>query len=267
MAKPSTNLLWCIIRLGKDMNWWVKKVSDDIHWEPDSLSVVDPRQLAYLLDLLDPLREYGLSTDTVESAFIPFQIQSTNTDNTVRLVRVNESFFESDELLFALPDAVDEEKGPYAEFIDHITRLRVKFLNDNIEFEQKLTIDELEEQVREIQNHAFMEGRALHVFQEVTDILEFVPEGYELTADEDAVAPIVGEDEEIDVGEGFDLDTDEKIEEDDTMRWDGDEEPEEETKREGAYDLDTAEEDEEEEGDEEGGRGAGRGRSPTRRRS
>jgi hypothetical protein len=85
----------------------------------------------------------------------------------------------------------------------------------------------LEDQVREIQNQAYIEGRGLHLFQEITDILEFVPEGYELSNDEDSVGDETGDEEEIDVGEGFDLETDEKIEEDDTMRWDEDSEAEE----------------------------------------
>ncbi|MDR2430392.1 MAG: hypothetical protein LBD14_05855 [Puniceicoccales bacterium] len=248
MAKPSTNLLWCVIQLGKDRNWWVGKISDDVNWDTDALPVVDPKQLAYILDLLDPLREYGLSTDIVESAFIPFQAQALNPDSTARIVRVNESFFESDEVLFALPDVVDEEKGPYAEFIDHITKLRVKFLNDNIEFEHKLTTDELEDQVRETQNHALADNGPLHAFQEITDILEFVPEGYELSVDEDVTAGLGTEEEEedIDVGEGFDLDTDEKIEEDDTMRWD--EEPEEnEPKQARDLGMDPLDDEEEEE--------------------
>lgn len=252
MAKPSPKLLWCIIRFGDDMNWWVKEISDDVHWDTDGLSIIDPKQISYILDLIDPLREYGLSTDLVEEAFIPFQIQQADPDQTVKLVRVNESFFESDEMLFGLPDIVDEEKGPYAELIDHITRLRVKFLNDNIDFEQKLTIEELEEQVREMQNQAFMEGRALHVFQEITDILEFVPAGYEL-ADADDAADKDDEDGDdgIDVGDDFELDPDEKIEEDDTMRWDEGEEDEEEEEDDAphrdddAYDLDAMDEDDE----------------------
>ncbi|MDR1496807.1 MAG: hypothetical protein LBS59_00105 [Puniceicoccales bacterium] len=220
MAKQSTNLLWCVARLGRDLNWWVKKTSDAVNWDIDGLSILDPKQVTYVLDLLDPLREYGLLQDIVESAFIPFQIQETMRDKSVRLIRVNESFFESDAILFALPDVVDEEKGPYAEFVDHITQLRVKFLNDNINFEQKLTVDELEDHVREIQNQTYIEGRGLHVFQEITDILEFVPEGYELSGDEDSVSDEADEGENIDVGDGFDIETDEKIEEDDTMRWD-----------------------------------------------
>ena len=230
MSKMSTNLLWCIARLGKDLNWWVRKTSDPVNWDIDGLSVIDPKQMAYIFDLLDPLREYGLSLDMVDSAFIPLQIQETNADKTVRLIRVNETFIESDEVLFALPDVVDEEKGPYADFLDHITKLRVQFLNGNIAFEQKLTIDELEDQVRELQTQSYIEGRGIHAFQEITDILEFIPEGYELSTDEEAVEHEDSGEEDIDVGEGFDLDTDEKIEEDDTMRWEeesGDEDDEE----------------------------------------
>jgi hypothetical protein len=226
MAKVSTNLLWCVVRFGKDLNWWVKKTSDPANWDVDALSVIDPRQMAYILDLLDPLRESGLTLDIVDSAFIPLQVQEANTDKTVRLIRVNETFIESDELLFGLPDVLDDEKGPYANFLDHITKLRVKFLNDNIKFEQKFTVDELEYQVRESQNQAYVEGRALHAFKEVTDILEFVPEGYELSVDEETPEGEEDLEENIDVGEGFDLDTDEKIEEDDTMRWDDEAEEE-----------------------------------------
>lgn len=245
MPKASPKLTWCNIRFGSDSNWWVKEISDTVHWDADGLSIVDPRQMAHILDQLDPLREYGLNTDLVEHAFIPFQIKEKNKDGTVRVLRVNETFAESDEVLFGLPDVVDEEKGPYADFVDHITKLRVKFLNDNIEFEQKLTVEELEEHVRENQNQAFMEGKALHVFTEVCDILEFVPEGYEL-ADEEEAKKAKSTDEEEDVEFVPDvpgIDEDEKIEEDDTMKWDEDEEEEEEEAEkarpdDSAYDLD-----------------------------
>ncbi|MDR3228416.1 MAG: hypothetical protein LBT53_03240 [Puniceicoccales bacterium] len=223
MANLSANLLWCVVRIGKDLNWWVKKTSDPINWDKiDKLSVIDPKQLAYLLDLLDPLRDYGLSNDIVEAAFIPLQIQEKNADRTVRLIRVNELVTESDEQIFVLPDLLNEEKSPYADFLDHITRLRVQYLNENVNFEQKLTVDELEDHVRENQSQIYIEGKDLHVFQEVADILEFIPDGYEIRADDEgSVRGGDGSDEEdIDVGDGFDIETDEAIAEDDTMRWD-----------------------------------------------
>lgn len=232
MAKSSKNLLWCVVHLGKDQNWWVKKTNSTGNWDTDGLPIIDPKQFAHVLDLLDPLREYGLIMDFLEQAFIPFQVQEALANKELRLVRVNDSFVDSDEVLFALPDVADEDSSPYMEFIAHITKLRVKFLNDNIKFEQKLTVDDLEDQVREIQSQVDSEG-PLHSFMEVTDILEFVPEGYELSSEEEETSDEDDGEEDIDVGEGFDLDTEEKIEEDDTMRWDeeGDENDEEEENR------------------------------------
>jgi len=80
----------------------------------------------------------------------------------VRLKRVKESIFESDEKLFALPDILDEENGPYADLLDHLTRCRVKMLNDLFTFERQLTVDEVEDEIREDQNTHFIEGKAVH---------------------------------------------------------------------------------------------------------
>ena len=37
-------------------------------------------------------------------------------------------------MLFALPDVLDEEKGPYADFLNHVSEKRVSMLNELIEF-------------------------------------------------------------------------------------------------------------------------------------
>ena len=220
MPKTSKRLEWCIVRLGEDLNWWVDEISDDVHWDLDGLSIVDPRQWSHIIELLEPLRDYDLKTDLIESAFFAFRIDKKLDDQRLRLVQINESLIESEELLFALPDLVDEDKSPYADFLDHITRLRVKMLNDLIDFERKLTIEELEEEIREEQNAHFLEGQSVHAFKEVTDVLEFVPAGYELD-DEDADAgkapeeqiedefPDIDESEAAEIDESWDEDEDE----------------------------------------------------------
>lgn len=229
MPNTSAKLTWCKACIGEDMNWWVKEVSDPVHWEIDGLGIIDPRQFQYLLDLLEPLNEYGLQTNIVEEAFYPFGIEKVDKDKVVLLKRVSDSILQSEDSLFALPNVMDEEKGPFADFLDHITRLRVKMLNDSIDFAQKLTIEELEEEIRESQNDAFLEGRVTHFFTEVTTILEYVPEGFELDGDEIKLAKT--EDEELekdlaDVDES--TDSDEKLEKDETMKWDEDEDEDEE---------------------------------------
>jgi len=229
MANKNAKISWLIATLGQDLNWWVKEVSDPVHWDVDALSVIDPKQWAYIVDLLDSLREFGLDTDLVEAAFIPMAIDKDLGDQTIRMVKSKESLFDSEEMLFALPDVVDEETGPYADLLDHITDLRIKFINDAIDFEQNLTQTELEEELRDDISNIYFEGKAMHFFSELTAILEYVPAGYELDDDDDDDSPRKRGGEE-DIAEDIPdfEDSNESIEEDDTMKWDEDDEEEDE---------------------------------------
>ena len=243
MAKASTSLDWCVVRLGEDHNWWVNEVSDPIRWDVDGLSIIDPRQLAHLIELVDPLRDYGFDQDVFEGAFIPFRIEKDLGGGKVRLKRVKDSLFESDEKLFVLPDTLDEENGPYADLLDHLTRCRVKMLNDLFNFEAKLTVDEVEDEIREDQNTNFIEGKAIHTFEELTMILDYVPAGYD-TDKEEAEKPSDDEEEDDDLPE-LDAAEEEKLKNDESLKWDEDEED--------GDDEDGAkkDEDEEKDGDDE----------------
>jgi hypothetical protein len=223
MAKASTILEWCIVRLGEDHNWWVQEVSDPVRWDADGLSIVDPRQVAHLLELVDPLRDYGFDQDVFESAFIPFRIEKDLGSGRVRLKRVKDSLFESDEKLFALPEILDEENGPFADLLDHLTKCRVKMLNDLFDFESKLGIDEVEDEIREDQNASFMEGKAIHCFEELSAILDFVPAGYETDEDEER-APKAIEEEADDDLPAVDADEEEALKNDASLKWDEDDE-------------------------------------------
>ncbi|MCF3651836.1 hypothetical protein [Synoicihabitans lomoniglobus] len=238
MAKSSSTLDWCIVRLGEDHNWWVNEVSDPVRWDVDGLSIVDPRQVDYLIELVEPLRDYGFDQDTLDVAFIPFRIEKDVGDGKVRLKRVKESLFDSEDKLFALPDIVDDENGPYADLLDHLTRCRVKMLNDAFEFESKLTVDEVEDEIREDQNASFIEGKAIHTFDELTAILDYVPAGYE-SDDDDGDGS--SDEEDIDDADLPDIDEeDEKsLKGDSSLKWDDDE------------DEDSDDEDDEEESDDD----------------
>ncbi len=247
MAKSSALLDWCIVRLGEDHNWWVEEVSDPIRWDTDGLSIVDPRQVSHLVDLVEPLRDYGFDQDLMDLAFLPFRIQKDLGAGRVRLKRVKDSIFESDEKLFALPDILDEENGPYADLLDHLTRCRVKMLNDLFNFEAKLTVDEVEDEIREDQNASFIEGKAIHCFDELTAILDYTPAGWETETEEDQATT---SDEDLD---GEDLpDVDEADEEvlknDSSLKWDEDDESDENDDDKG---KDKDDDDEEEESDED----------------
>lgn len=219
MAKGSPKLEWCVVRLGEDHNWWVDEISDPVHWDVDGLSIIDPRQIDHIIELIDPLREYSFDQDVFERAFIPFRITKDLGKGKVRLARTKQPLLESEEQLFALPDVIDEENGPYADFLDHITRLRVKMLNELLDLEEKLTVDEVEDQLREAQNSDFIEGKAVHLFTEITAILDFTPEGH---GDEDEEGEKRGADEEADLPD-VEEEEDEKMKNDASLKWDEDE--------------------------------------------
>jgi hypothetical protein len=220
MPKPNT-LDWCIVRLGEDHNWWVAETSDPVRWDVDGLSIVDPRQIQHLIELVDPLRDYGFDQDVFESAFIPFRIDKDLGNGRVRLKRVKESLFESEEKLFGLPDILDEENGPYADLLDHLTRCRVKMLNDLFNFESKLSVDEVEDEIREDQNTNFIQGQAVHTFDELSAILDYMPAGYD--TDEEAPAKGIEDEDDDDLPE-LDEEEEEKLKNDESLKWDEDEE-------------------------------------------
>ena len=75
MAKSASRLDWCIVRLGDDHNWWVEETSDPVRWDVDGLSIIDPRQVQHIIELIEPMREYGFEQDLMERALIPFRIE------------------------------------------------------------------------------------------------------------------------------------------------------------------------------------------------
>lgn len=255
MAKANS-LDWSIVRLGDDHNWWVAETSDPVRWDVDGLSIIDPRQLQHLIELVDALRDYGFDQDIFEAAFIPFRIDKDLGSGKVRLKRVKESLFDSEDKLFVLPDILDEENGPYADLLDHLTRCRVKMLNDLFNFESKLSVDEVEDEIREDQNSSFIQGKAVHTFEELTAILDYMPAGYDADGEE---APAKGvEDEEDDDLPELDEEEEKKLEKDESLKWDEDEEKpaeegEEGTKKkaEGAKGGDDDDEDEDADEDDE----------------
>ena len=208
-------LEWSIIRLKNDNNWWVESLSDEKRWDVDGLGIIDPSKIVHIIDLCEPLRDYGFDPDILDDAFFKFGIEGEIEEGCIKLVRIKESLFKCEEPLFALPDILDEEKGPYADFIEQITKSRIKMLNDLIDFEQILTIEDLADEIRKQQKQGDYEDDDIHFFTQITTILEFVPKGYELDFEEESVP---AQDGDENLSEIPDL-VEEKIEEDETMKW------------------------------------------------
>lgn len=252
MAKSAPQLDWCIVRLGDDLNWWVEEISDDVHWDIDGLSIIDPRQVSHIIELVEPLRDYGFDPDLLDMAFISFGIQQDLGKGRVRLKRINDSLLDAEGQLFALPDVMDEETGPYADFIDHITKTRVKMLNDMFDFEQNLTIDEVEDELREEQNNNLIEGTSVHLYDEIIAILDYVPAGWEVDDEDDDDAGDEEEDEYPDIDETEEDPEDaEKLKGDESLRWDEEEDEDGEDSDDFEEDGDESDSDEDEEEEEE----------------
>ena len=111
MKKTGPSLDWCVVRLGNEENWWVESISDKENWDVDDLSIIDPKQFLHISELLDSMTEFGLDSQLVDEAFFTFEISEELDGGLIKLVRVRDSLLKAVELLFALPDVLDEEKG------------------------------------------------------------------------------------------------------------------------------------------------------------
>ena len=249
MSKQNPQLNWCIVRFGEDANWWVTETSDPVHWDTDSLSILDPRQMAHIVELCEPLREYGFDLDLLDQAFYTFRVEKEEKPGHIRLVRLRDSVLTSEEKLFALPDILNEDKGPYAELLDEAIKARIKLLNDTLNLEHPLTTDDVEEILTERAGHDFSEGRSMHVFVELLSILEYVPEGFEDEMEETKPAATAAKTSPV-IDEIPDLEEDESLEADETMKWGDEEEKDKEEDEDSDGEDDEDDEDEDEDEDE-----------------
>ena len=236
MKKTGPSLDWCVVRLGKDENWWVDSISDNENWDVDDLGIIDPKQFLYINELIDSMTEFGLDSQLVDEAFFTFEIAEEQKEGKIKLVRVRDSLLKAEDMLFALLDVLDEEKGPYADFLNHVSQVRVSMLNELIEFSEPYTLEEMEEVLAEKENNDFLEARRSHFSEELIAILEFVPDGFAIDSDLDEESDKSGEEEE----DYSDLETEfvevsekeEKLLPDEDLKWE-EEEREETTPYEG----------------------------------
>jgi hypothetical protein len=183
------------------------------------------------------MTEFGLDTQLVDEAFFTFAIEEEIDGGMIKLVRVRDSLLKAEDMLFALPDVLDEDKGPYADFLNHVSEKRVSMLNELIEFAEPYTQEEMEEVLAEKQNNDFLEGRRSHFSDELFSILEFVPDGFAIDADLDDESDKSKDNEEDYSDLESDLievsDKEEKLLPDADLKWDEEEEKDDTTPYEG----------------------------------
>jgi hypothetical protein len=177
----SEKIEWCIIKLRNDCKWWVEKMSNDMNIDADYAGIIDPRQFEHIIELASSLAEYGLRNEMIENAFLKFSILAELPGNQVKIMFTATKALSSEEPLFLLPNIMGDNEGPYVEFIDHIIRLRIKLLNDLIDFKVPIDGEEIEESMREKYQEKYVEGNNVHIFDEIVDILEYTPAGCDVT--------------------------------------------------------------------------------------
>jgi hypothetical protein len=178
MATEKSN--WCIVLLGDDLNWWVHEASDEVHCDAGNGGVLDPKQVEHMVDMLAQLRQYGLKDEVVANAFTTYSIDKEMPKEMLRICETKDNIFNPREPLFCLPNVVDDQEGPYLEFIDHIMALRVKLLNASLDFQEPLNLEEIEDILKAEQQERYISGIKIHAFDEIMSVLDYVPLGYSL---------------------------------------------------------------------------------------
>ena len=214
----------------------MESISDKENWDVEDLGIIDPKQFLHISELIDSMTEFGLDSQLVDEAFFTFEIAEELKDGKIKLVRVRDSLLKAEDMLFALPDVLDEEKGPYADFLNHISSVRVSMLNDLIDFTEPYTQEEMEEVLAEKENNDFLEAKRSHFSEELISILEFVPEGFAIDSDLDEESDSSSEEEEdysdLETGLVEVSEKEEKLLPDEDLKWE-EEEREETTPYEG----------------------------------
>ncbi|MEI6085172.1 MAG: hypothetical protein WCS70_12835 [Verrucomicrobiota bacterium] len=170
---------WIVARLGEDFNWWLEDTSPDAPPSTSNHSVLDPRQLTHLVQLLEEYRPHGLRREQMEAAFTLFTLDAETEEGCVRL-----SLAESEKLgdggeLFALPAIDADGDGSYFDFLDAVIAARVRKLNATHGTVVDCTADEMTTELEAIDAGRYFSDDSRHCFDEINEILVWEPAGWD----------------------------------------------------------------------------------------
>ena len=166
---------WITARLGEDLNWWLDESHSDIYSDEVGRGLLDPRQVAYLVELLDEYQPYGYRREFLKAAFQLFQVESELDEGHLRLAPLDQDIYHSGEQPFALPMLGQEEDGPYYEFLDVITAARIRKINVTHQYARACTDLEMQEELDALDRDRYFMSENIHCFNEINDILQWSP--------------------------------------------------------------------------------------------
>ena len=170
----SKKLQWVVAKLGEDFNWWVTSTSAEGGDQMEPRGILDPRQVAHLVEVLHDYRRHGLHVEQVRSAFQMFALESEIAEGQARLRAVEESFGEDQEL-FALPvlDGEEDGEGAYGTFLDVLSTARIHLLNGTHQYARPCTVGEMEDDLVAVDSDRYFSAEVIHTFDEINEILEW----------------------------------------------------------------------------------------------
>lgn len=155
------------VRLGEDFHWWVES-ADDAGRHPRG--ILDPRQVAHLMQTLDEYRDYGYRPEQFAAAFQTYRIDAEISEGVLRLAATDETAG-----VFALPRLGEEDDGPYFDLLDVVSAARIRKLNATHHYARDCTVEEMTEELDLLDADRYFSAETIHVFDELNEILEWSP--------------------------------------------------------------------------------------------
>ena len=168
-------LQWIVVRLGEDLNWWLEQTSEEMQPAQGRRGVLDPQQIARLVEALDEYRAHGLPKKQVADAFRVFALEAEISEGALRLAPTDETILSAGPDMFAVPRVDGEDESPYQLFLDAISAARIRRLNATHHYTQPCTEFEMYEELDAIDAGRYLGGEPLHAFDEISEILEWSP--------------------------------------------------------------------------------------------
>jgi hypothetical protein len=159
------------VRLGDDFHWWIESADG----ETQARGVLDPRQVAHLIQTLAEYRRFGYRPEQLAAAFQAYRIDAEIAEGTVRLAATDQDLFEETGELFALPLVGEEQDGPYFDLLDTLSAARVRHLNATHHYASDCTVDEMSDELTALDSDRYFSDATIHAFEELNEILEWSP--------------------------------------------------------------------------------------------
>lgn len=160
---------WLIVQLQDDLNWWVTETAEEPSGSIAPYGVLDPRQLAHVVEVLADYARDGLPESELLSAFHLYTIERELSDGRLRLKRETRANLHTEQPLFALPST------HYDDFLELLGAAHIRRLNRQHHFVRPCTEEEMYEELNLIATDRYFSAQPTHCFDELNQILEWNP--------------------------------------------------------------------------------------------